>query len=71
MKEPKMDEMLELDDEELENAAGGASGVKSCPYCGYNLNDKGVYSDGLCPCCKRSVVSRSGTTQLHFLNLRK
>ena len=59
MKEPRMDEMLELDDEELENAAGGASGVKSCPYCGYNLNDKGVYSDGLCRNCGRSVVSGS------------
>ena len=59
MKEPKMDEMLELDDEELENAAGGASGVKSCPYCGYNLNDRGVGSDGLCRNCRRSVVSGS------------
>lgn len=68
MKEPKMDEMLELDDEELENAAGGASGVKSCPYCGYNLNDKGVYSDGLCRNCGRSVVSGSGTTQYYLLS---
>lgn len=68
MKEPKMDEMLELDDDELENAAGGASGVKSCPYCGYNLNDKGVYSDGLCRNCRRSVVSGSGTTNYRFLS---
>ena len=71
MKELKMDEMLELDDDALEMTTGGASGGNNCPYCGYNLNVKGVYSDGLCPCCKRSVVSRSGTTQLHFLNLRK
>ena len=67
MKELKMDEMLELDDDALEMTAGGASGGNNCPYCGYNLNDKGVYSDGLCPCCKRSVVSRSGTTNYIFL----
>lgn len=59
MKEPKMDEMLELDDDELENAAGGASGGNNCPYCGALLTARGVRSDGLCPCCKRSVVSGS------------
>ncbi len=67
MKEPKMDEMLELDDDELENAAGGANTINSnCPYCGCSLIK--VYADGLCPRCKRSVVSGSGTTNYSFLS---
>lgn len=66
MKEPKMDEMLELDDDALEMTAGGASGENNCPYCGALLSAMGVRSDGLCRNCGRSVVSGTKPTFIVF-----